>query len=462
MLFGLRLDRFSLLLGAFEAGIFSLAFLSSQWILSREGAIIAPTEDIFAAVVLPTLVLLLSILALGAYQGEAMQSIRVFRDRLLVGACIGTVVIIAVDHLLLGHGQPLNQILLAVTGSCLVVLMGRSIGWQISSRPRHVRPRAIVLGSRNQAAALWEACGDRIPTKIQHFVSIGASDLEVADTIPFDRVRAMPSDLAAMARAEGVKEIVVALDDRRGSLPSDELLACRMHGIRVVDSVSFLERETGKVDIDTVHPSWLIFSNGFERGVVGAALKRVLDVGLSLGLLIVLLPVLITAAIAVKLDSAGPVFYRQWRVGRNGRPFLIFKFRSMASDAERDGEAQWAIANDPRITRIGRLLRRSRIDEIPQAINVLRGEMSLVGPRPERPEFVTGLAQQIRFYNERHRAKPGLTGWAQVNYHYGASAEDAKEKLKYDLYYLKNENLLLDIYIILQTARIVIFGEGCR
>jgi sugar transferase (PEP-CTERM system associated) len=258
-----------------------------------------------------------------------------------------------------------------------------------------------------------------------------------------------------------IEEIVVALDDGRGRLPIDALLRCRMLGVRVTERSSFLERATGRIDLDTMRPSWLIFSGGFERRPFERYAKRGFDVLFSLALLGLFAPLLAVIALAIRLDSPGPVFYRQTRVGRFGAPFSIMKFRTMVVDAERAG-AQWAAERDPRITRVGHVLRRMRLDELPQAVNVLRGEMSLVGPRPERPEFVGELVEALPYYNERHNVQPGITGWAQINCPYGSSIEDTKVKLSYDLYYLKNRSLALDGIILLRTIGTVLFGDGAR
>jgi sugar transferase (PEP-CTERM system associated) len=375
---------------------------------------------------------------------------------------LGLVAIIAANLLILDRSLAVGQLIAAVSSGCLIVVLGRSLGRYILVRWRPIRPRSIVLGGGARASLIWEACGDLRPTRLQAFLSTPDEGFPLEGRLPLDRLRQMPGDLVALAKVEGADEIVVALDDRRGSMPVDALFQCRMHGLRVVDSATFLERETGKVDLDGAYPSWLIFSQGFRRGPLGDIAKRAMDITFSLTLLIATLPLLIILSILIKLDSRGPVFYRQARVGLRGQVFSIYKFRSMVVDAESKSGAKWAQAGDPRVTRIGRFIRRMRIDEIPQVLNVLKGEMSFVGPRPERPEFVKELSKEIRFYNERHRTKPGLTGWAQINYPYGASVKDANEKLKYDLYYLKNRSILLDIFILLQTLRIVVFGEGVR
>jgi sugar transferase (PEP-CTERM system associated) len=264
------------------------------------------------------------------------------------------------------------------------------------------------------------------------------------------------------ARADNVDEIVVAMDDRRQGFPVGELLACRFAGIAVVDLLGFLERETGKLKVDLVNPAWLIFSDGFEIRTRLRIATRVFDF-ISAALLIVLTsPIMLCVALAIVIDSGRPIFYRQQRVGLRGSVFTLYKFRSMIVDAESDGKARWAGASDSRVTRIGGLLRKLRLDELPQLLNVLRGDMSIVGPRPERPEFVQTLAEKIPYYHERHSVKPGITGWAQLCYPYGSSDEDAMEKLQFDLYYIKYKSLIFDLMVLLQTAEVVLWGKGAR
>ena len=270
-------------------------------------------------------------------------------------------------------------------------------------------------------------------------------------------------NLADFVEKLGTSEVVLALEERRNALPLQDLLRIKTTGVHVNDISSFLERETGRVDLDSVNPSWLIFSDGFSSGrrLLGIA-KRLFDVVVSALLLVVALPLIALFAVAVKLESKGPAFYRQQRVGRYGEPFSLFKLRSMQSDAEAEGKAIWAAKNDPRVTRIGKFIRKVRIDELPQTWNVLKGDMSFVGPRPERPEFVADLEKQLPYFTERHIVKPGITGWAQINYPYGASLDDSRQKLEYDLYYAKNYTPFLDLVIILQTIRVVIWPEGAR
>jgi sugar transferase (PEP-CTERM system associated) len=268
-------------------------------------------------------------------------------------------------------------------------------------------------------------------------------------------------DLLLLARRLGVTEIVVATDDRRG-LPVCELLHCKLSGIKVTDFLDFWERETRTVDLDALKPSWLFYSDGFRCGPLDEFLKRFFDIVVSSSLLIFTLPLLAMTACLIKLESSGPVLYRQERVGLNGRVFTILKFRSMRADAETDGRPRWAAKRDPRITRVGAIIRKLRIDELAQIINVLRGDMSFIGPRPERPFFVAELARAIPYYSERHWVRPGITGWAQINSPYGASTEDGRRKLTYDLYYVKNRSIFLDALILLQTARVIFWSQGAR
>jgi sugar transferase (PEP-CTERM system associated) len=265
--------------------------------------------------------------------------------------------------------------------------------------------------------------------------------------------------LTHIAEEKLVDEIVIATRDRRG-LPIDALLDCKLKGITITEYLTFWERENGQIDLEALQPSWLFFSDGFRMNWFPNLIKRLFDVVVSLVFLTLTFPVIGLTAIALRLEGAGPIFYVQERVGLNGRRFPLMKFRSMSTNAETDGVPRWATANDQRITRVGALIRKTRIDEIPQVINVLRGDMSFIGPRPERPFFVETLMKEIPYYNERHRVKPGISGWAQINYPYGASVEDARQKLTYDLYYVKNRSLFLDFVILLQTARVILWPEG--
>lgn len=275
-------------------------------------------------------------------------------------------------------------------------------------------------------------------------------------------VNSLPGQsIAQLAEQKFVDEIVIASRDRRG-LPIDDLLDCKLKGISITEYLTFWERETGQIDLEALQPSWLFFSDGFRMNWLPLVLKRSFDIVVSLVFVVLTAPVIAVTAAAIRLEGPGPIFYIQERVGLNGRRFPLMKFRSMSVNAETDGVPRWAANNDQRITRIGALIRKTRIDEIPQILNVLKGDMSFIGPRPERPFFVETLAKEIPYYSERHRVKPGISGWAQINYPYGASIEDAREKLTFDLYYVKNRGLFLDFVILLQTARVVLWPEGVR
>jgi sugar transferase (PEP-CTERM system associated) len=307
--------------------------------------------------------------------------------------------------------------------------------------------------------------GDRM-SRLSHRIATGRSPLaEVLRIVQLGETEsgeALTKQLAPEAlRRDQVWGLVVA-SDQAHRLPAQLLLQCRLNGIRVLDEGSFWEREAGCIDVDGVHPSWLLSGDGFRYGRLDAAVKRLFDILIASLLILLTLPLMIVVALLIKVESCGPILYRQERVGWRGRSFVLFKFRSMRQDAEAGGAPVWAAQRDSRVTRVGRFIRYTRIDELPQLWNVLRGEMSIIGPRPERPYFVERLAAIIPFYAERHFVKPGITGWAQINLPYGASFEEAREKLRYDLYYIKNRSLLFDLRILLATVRVVLLQEGAR
>ena len=268
--------------------------------------------------------------------------------------------------------------------------------------------------------------------------------------------------LCELATSLHAQKIIVAMDEKRGKLPTEKLLRCRMKGIQILEGATLYEELTGKIFVEKLNPSWFIFSDGFRKSRITRFMKRITGlIAASVGLLLTL-PLIALIALAIKLDSKGPVIFKQDRSGQDGRIFKLCKFRSMIDKAEAACGPCWAADNDERITRAGRILRKYRLDEIPQMWNVLKGDMSFVGPRPERPEFVNKLAEAIPYYIERHTVKPGITGWAQVSYRYGASVKDACEKLKYDLFYIKNMSLIMDLIIIFKTAKIVLLRSGAR
>ncbi len=321
--------------------------------------------------------------------------------------------------------------------------------------------RVIVLGTGRDAAAVEQSLADS--EQRAHFVGFYPSCPNEAAQVASDRVLAHGDSLAGEARRLKVDEIIVAVRDRRANAElAEALLECRLAGVRVLDVTSHFERAFGQVRLDSLRASWLIFGEGFRQGLVRKTVKRLFDIFAATLLLAVFWPVMLLSAVLIALESGLPIFYCQERVGHGGRLFRVVKFRSMRRDAEHDGQPRWASCKDARVTHVGGVLRRLRIDELPQLWNVLKGDMSLCGPRPERPYFVQQLAREIPFYEARHSIKPGVTGWAQVRYRYGESVEDAAQKLQYDLYYVKNHTLFLDAVILFKTVGVVLTGAGAR
>lgn len=322
-------------------------------------------------------------------------------------------------------------------------------------------PRVLIVGTGKEAHAIAAdlMAPGRAQRSVVGFYPAGSGDLAPAESRVFDR----DTSISSLVKRYEVDEVIVAVREQRGgAVPMDQLLECRLQGTPVLDLAGFYERTKGQVPTESLKASWLVYGNGFVQGVVRTAVKRAFDVGCSAVLLLCASPIMLLTAVLIRLDSPGPIIYRQERVGLGGRRFMCLKFRSMCSDAERDGVARWAAKNDSRVTRVGAFIRKCRVDELPQLLSVLKGEMSLVGPRPERPSFVDQLRGQIPFYDIRHSVKPGVTGWAQVRYSYGASVEDARRKHEFDLYYVKNNSLFLDLLILVETVSVVLFREGAQ
>ena len=322
----------------------------------------------------------------------------------------------------------------------------------------------MIYGAGKKAETLINEKGgvkDGVSYKVIGYIPIEGEEISVPKEklVHLDGLK-----LSCFAKQNNVDEIVLALEDRRKLFPTEGLLACKMAGINVINPPTFLEREQGKLNIEMLSSSWLIFTPGFTRNGFKMILARLFDVISSLTILILTLPILLLTALIIAAESGfkHPIFYKQTRVGLDGITFELLKFRSMKVDAEKDGKAVWAKKDDDRITLIGKFIRKVRIDELPQIINILKGDMRLVGPRPERPEFVEELAEKIPYYKQRHSVKPGLAGWAQLRYPYGATERDAYEKLQYDLYYVKNYNVVMDMFILIQTVEIVVLGKGAR
>ncbi|MEX0729889.1 MAG: TIGR03013 family XrtA/PEP-CTERM system glycosyltransferase [Aquisalimonadaceae bacterium] len=365
--------------------------------------------------------------------------------------------------LLLWPGHARYPVWVGLAAALLVVTLERLSIFRWKGGVPALPGRALVLGAGTRAAQV-DAQGSRGAGTTRSIVGYLPIN-EVHCDVPADRIvaRGAGESLWQLAHRYAVTEIIVGVRERRnGGLPIQDLLECKLRGIRVTDLSSFFEREEGQVPLESLNSSWLIFGDGFRRGWWRSLSKRLFDVLFSVVLLIIASPVMLMAALAILLTMGRPILYWQERVGQDGQVFHICKFRSMRKDAEGDGKARWAQQNDNRVTPLGRILRKLRIDELPQIYNVLIGEMSFVGPRPERPQFVSKLARELPFYHTRHSVKPGITGWAQVCYPYAASLEATRGKLQYDLYYVKNGGLLLDLGILLRTVEVVLWGRGSR
>ncbi|PCJ27290.1 MAG: hypothetical protein COA96_03645 [SAR86 cluster bacterium] len=410
------------------------------------------------------LVHMLFMTALGLYQVEQFRGKTGFVQmisRVIVSLFLVSIVLIVLFYIFpsirLGRGIIAIAFLVVLASLIIVrrIFLGTVDGNVFVSN-------ILVFGVGKNAASLFASNENYKPSpgyRLKGFVNTPVQEKVVPDHLIIE----LGESLLVQATKLGVNEIVVALDDRRQGYPVQHLLDCKLAGIQITDPVSFLEREQGKVNLALMNPSWMIFSDGFTVSWFKTALSRFFDIAASLSILILTAPILLITAFLIALESGfkEPIFYRQQRVGKNGENFDLLKFRSMQVNAEKGG-AQWAAKNDARVTSVGKFIRKVRIDEVPQILNILKGDMRLVGPRPERPEFVNKLSKTISMYSQRHSVKPGLAGWAQLKYPYGATEQDAYEKLQYDLYYIKNANPVMDFFILLQTLEVVIFGKGVR
>lgn len=429
-----------------------------------------PAEDlvlfgpIFPRAVVVAVVMLTLKVALGMYNTDSKwgkwQHYSIYLACYFLGFVFLSVIYYLFPEMLLGRGVLGLSLALGFMGVLTLRVLYFGL---LDGETRGRRVLVIGAGSRSASiASLIESNNTVNRFELKGFISLPN---EVADKKLVEGEYLLPNGmpLLSLVRQYEVDEVVVGVRQRRGGeLSMTELLECRLEGINVIDLSSFYERETGKILLESVNPSWMVYSGGFNRGAIKNIIKATQDMIVSFVLLIVFAPIMLLTAIAIKLDSRGPVFYRQQRVGECGEVFDVLKFRSMTVDAEKEGKPQWAVKNDVRVTRVGKVIRLLRIDEIPQIINVLKGEMSFVGPRPERPHFVNELTRQIPYYAARHTVKPGVTGWAQVRYPYGASVDDARQKLQYDLYYAKNHSWFLDLIVLFQTVQVVLFGKGAR
>jgi sugar transferase (PEP-CTERM system associated) len=406
-------------------------------------------------------VMLACMTTLGLYTRETPKGNWSYYAKFFASFALGwvgmTLVFYVHPPLFLGRGIFGIAFLVGFSGTALL----RMVFFRVVDQ-KTLQRRVLVLGTGTRAGGIDKLLRENANGHKFHLVGylpLSAKDHHVDD----GNVLHENGSLLSIVYKHGVDEVVVGVRDRRnGGIPMADLLQCKVEGVVITDLSSFFERETGQVQLECLNPSWIVFSDGFAHGSYKYVIKRIFDVISSVVLLGLTFPIMLLTALLIYLESGLPILYRQERVGELGRTFKILKFRSMRHDAETGDAPQWAKQDDDRVTRVGRVIRHLRVDELPQIFNVLRGDMSFVGPRPERPYFVKELVKQIPYYLSRHTVKPGITGWAQIRYNYGASVEDARKKLQYDLYYAKNHSLFLDLVILLQTAQVVLFGKGAR
>jgi sugar transferase (PEP-CTERM system associated) len=445
-----------------ETLIIMLAVTAAVWLrfLGDYGAREAFVESAPLRTLLVALSVTTAMAAFGLYQAHVRHNRTDFFLRLVLAFVFGGVGLLVLYYLIpqtyIGRGVLAISLSVGLLGVMLVRFGSyRLFGADVFKR------RLLVYGAGDNADLIntrLRRRSDRHSFNVIGFLPVSGQKVKVAEELLVHSDCGLPE----LAELLGVHEIVVAPDERRGGLPMEEMLTCAQRGIAVTDVASFFEREAGMIKLNIVEPSALVFSGGFDHSLPRRLSKRFFDLAAASLLLLVAWPFMLVVALCVWLESGSPILYRQTRVGESGHGFELIKFRSMRTDAEGDGVARWASKNDDRTTRVGRFIRMTRLDELPQLFNVLRGNMSFVGPRPERPQFVDQLNREIRYYNVRHSVKPGLTGWAQLRYPYGASVRDAEEKLKFDLFYVKNHGLLLDLMILLQTVEVVMFRRGAR
>ncbi len=449
-----------LILGVIEVVILvSSIYLGASLRFAGEDQPLRAVGPLLPKALLFALVMISVMTAVGLYKSNLRDGVAGMLLRIGISIVLGFAAMSFVFYLFpalfLGRGA----FGLSFAAALTAIVITRIIFFKVVNQDAMKR-RILVLGTGKRASELAQQMRRKVD-RLGFVIVAYAHVLGEQDVISPQHIVHLDVPLLEYADQQRIDEIVVAVEDRRKGFPVHQLLDCKMSGIDVVDMLTFFERQGGKIRLDLLHPSWLIFSDGFLSGFFQAYTKRVFDIVASLLLLSVAWPFMIIAALAIKLESPGSILYRQVRVGQNWRLVQVLKFRSMCNDAEKDGP-QWAGKNDSRVTRVGAFIRKVRIDELPQLYNVLKGEMSFVGPRPERPMFVEQLSQTIPYYAERHRVKPGITGWAQIRYPYGSTEKDAVEKLQYDLYYVKNYSLFLDLLILFQTAEVILWGRGAR
>lgn len=456
--------RWHLLLGAGEFVLFAvslylatcLRYVADPAQMHEYMHHLVERSAVFAAV------MMFGMAALGLYQPQMRETRFGILARQAVAFAVSGFALVVLYYVLPQAYVGRGILVIAMLLSLLFVSLYRA-AFQHMVNTEVLKRRIIVLGAGRRAVEIHDRLRRRADRRGFHVVGFIPRPGEPV-CLPPDRLLDPSQSLWEWIKQSQADEIVVGVDERRGGLPMQELLECRQYGVAVTDLTTFFERESGRVQLSIIDPSWLVFSGGFNATPLRRLSKRCFDLGVSGLVLLLAWPAMLLVALAIRIESGAgqPILYRQERVGMRGRTFRLIKFRSMRTDAEMDGVARWAKKDDDRVTRVGRITRKLRLDELPQLWNVFKGDMSFIGPRPERPQFVSDLAGKIRFYELRHCLKPGLSGWAQLRYPYGASEQDAVEKLKYDLFYVKNHNLLFDLLILIQTVEVVLFGRGAR
>jgi len=461
--------RWRHLLGASEVllvwCVFAIFSLSSLWLQANSNAATDSSNSLYLNTIINatvfTIVIVISMISVGLYNARLRETFTGLINRLIVSFLICIAVFAVIGLLPIFNIQFSIPPFAATLTAILVILSFRFIVSLILGETAF-KTRVLVLGTGQRAQVIEKRMRRNADRKAFELIGFYAMPGDTEHFIDNDKILNFNDSLEKWVLQNKITEIVIACDERRSQLPIDSLFQCRLNGVSIIDIPDFIERETGQVAVNMLYPSWMLFSSGFDySNPIRTLMGRVIDIFLSLCILAITWPIMLITALIIYLEDGGPVFFSQRRVGYRGKEFKILKFRSMRVDAEKNG-AMWATKNDSRTTKIGNIIRKYRIDELPQLANVIVGEMCFVGPRPERPEFVSQLVKNIPYYNERHNVKPGLTGWAQLRYSYGASEEDALEKLKFDLYYIKNRSILLDVLIFFQTVEVVLFAKGSR
>jgi len=446
-----------LILGDIVAALLSLAvgqYLRLDSLYELQGLLDGSTFRVFLYV----LIVLLACYFCELYAVDRRMPRTELASRLSVAMMVAFFVLSALFYAVpqINLGRGVLSLSLLICGTCQFLIHLACLSLQ---KLPHLAQRVLILG----VGPLAESIAQVLPLSAYNYELAGfVRPDNDKSTVAASRVIGSIDDIEGILDREKINMLIVSITEKRGVLPVRNLLSCKLRGVEIIDSPSFYEKLTGKLMVENIQPSWFLYADGFRITPFKRFWKRALDILFSIIGIIIALPIFPVVALLIKIFSTGPVLYRQSRVGEGGCEFTLLKFRTMCNDAERETGAVWASENDPRITRVGNFLRKSRIDEIPQLFNVLKGEMSFIGPRPERREFVEQLSEKIPYYGKRHFIKPGVTGWAQVRYPYGASENDALEKLRYDLYYMKNFSITLDLMIVLETVKVVLFGRGGR